>query len=103
MFARIFKIGKTATQSGTARAEHWILEFDSNESKKIEPLMGWTGSNNTQSQVKLTFENKDAAAAYAERHGLVYTVMESHSRKPIIRKNGYGENFATNRKTSWTH
>ena len=103
MFARIFKTGKTAMQSGTARAGHWVLEFDSSESKKIDPLMGWTGSNNTQSQVKLTFDNKEAAAAYAEKHGFVYTVVESQRRKPIIRKNGYGENFATNRKTSWTH
>ena len=90
-------------QSGTARAEDWVLEFDSGESKKIDPLMGWTGSNNTQSQVKLTFENRDDAAAYAEKHGILYTIIESQPRQPIIRKNGYGENFATNRKTSWTH
>ena len=103
MLARIFKTGKTAMQSGTSRAEHWVLEFDSSESKKIDPLMGWTGSNNTQSQVKLIFENKDEAAAYAEKHGINYTVIESQRRKAIVRKNGYGENFATNRKTTWTH
>ena len=103
MFARIFKTGQTATQSGTARSENWVLEFDSSESKKIDPLMGWTGSNNTQSQVKLMFKNKEDASAYAEKQGLIYTVIESQRRKPILRKNGYGENFATNRKTSWTH
>jgi NADH dehydrogenase len=65
--------------------------------------MGWTGSDSTQSQVKLTFVTKDEAAAYAEKHGIIYTLIESQRRKQIIRKNGYGENFATNRKTSWTH
>ena len=90
-------------QSGAANSQYWILEFDQGESKKIDPLMGWTGSDSTQSQVKLSFENKEDAISYAENHGLTYTVIENQLRKPIIRKNGYGENFATNRKTSWTH
>ena len=90
-------------QSGTARTDCWLLEFDASEAKKIDPLMGWTGCNNTQSQVRLAFENKENAIAYAEKHGLVYSVTENLVRKPILRKNGYGDNFATNRKTSWTH
>ena len=103
MFARIFKPGKSSTQSGPGKGDHWFLEFDSNESKKIDPLMGWTGSANTQVQVRLKFENKEDAITYAEKHGVAYTITENELRKPIIRKNGYGENFATNRRISWTH
>ena len=103
MIARIFKPSRTAMQSGPAKTEGWVLAFDSGDSKKIDPLMGWTGSSDTQGQVRLTFETKEEALAYAEKHGLAYTITESDVRKPIIRKNGYGENFATNRKVSWTH
>ena len=59
MIARIFKPGKTAMQSGKAKTDEWILEFYSAEEKKIDPLMGWTGSGDTQSQVKLKFLSKD--------------------------------------------
>ena len=103
MRARIFKPTKSAMQSGQANTACWVLEFDKDDIKKIDPLMGWTGSSNTLSQVRLTFKTKEDAALYAETHGLSYTVIESQVRKPVIRKNGYGENFATNRKISWTH
>ena len=103
MMARIFKPSKSAMQSGPAKTDMWVLEFDTNSSKKIEPLMGWTGSSDTQGQVRLTFETKEEALAYVEKHGLAYTITENDVRKPIVRKNGYGENFATNRKVSWTH
>ena len=103
MRARIFKPSKTAMQSGPAKVNEWVLEFDVEDSKAIDPLMGWTGSSNTQSQVRLKFERKDDAVTYAEKRGLLYTVIDSEVRRPVIRKNGYGENFATNRKISWTH
>ena len=103
MLVRIFKSSKTATQSGVANSQNWLLEFDSGRTKSLDPLMGWTGSNSTQTQVRLTFDNKEEAIAYVEKNGLPYVVIENHPRKAIIRKNGYGENFATNRKFSWTH
>ena len=103
MIARIFKPGKTAMQSGKARTDEWVLEFSSTEKKKIDPLMGWTGSSDTQSQVRLKFISKEAAIAYAEGNGLLYSVHENKERKHVIRKNGYGEIFATNRRGAWTH
>ena len=103
MHARIFKPSKTAMQSGPARTTVWFLEFDGENSKKIDPLMGWTSSGETQTQIRLTFDSKEAAVAYAEKRGLTYTITENQPRKPVVRKNGYGENFATNRRLSWTH
>ena len=103
MLARIFKPSKSAMQSGPAKVDAWYLEFDSGNAKKLEPLMGWTGSSDTQRQVRLLFQSKEEAINYAENNGLPYTLTESTQRKPIIRKGGYGENFATNRKISWTH
>ena len=65
--------------------------------------MGWTSSADTQSQVKLSFDSKQAALDYAEDNGIDATVTEPKKRKPVIRQGGYGENFATNRRGSWTH
>ena len=103
MVVRIFKPARTAMQSGTAKVDRWVLEFDSNGSKKLDPLMGWTGSTSTQTQVRLLFDKKQDAIDYANRKGLAYVINENQPRKLIIRKNGYGDNFATDRRTSWTH
>jgi hypothetical protein len=65
--------------------------------------MGWTSSNDTQAQVKLTFDSKEAALDYAEAKGIDVTVQEPKPRKLNIRQGGYGENFATNRRGAWTH
>lgn len=42
MEARIYQPTKTAMQSGKANTRFWVLEFEPEECKKIEPLMGWT-------------------------------------------------------------
>jgi hypothetical protein len=65
--------------------------------------MGWTSSNDTQSQVKLRFDSKEAALEYAQENGIEAVVSEPKTRKANIRAGGYGENFATHRRTVWTH
>jgi NADH dehydrogenase len=80
-----------------------VLEIVQSEAREVDPLMGWTGSSDTASQVRLNFDSKDAALAYARERGLEYTLVEPKPRKPVIRSRGYGENFATNRRGAWTH
>lgn len=103
MRARIYQPAKTAMQSGTAKTHQWVLEFAPAEARNVDPLMGWTGSGDTQSQVRLRFETREAAEAYATEKGIAYEVTLPHVRKPNIRPRGYGENFATDRKEVWTH
>lgn len=103
MRARIYKPARTAMQSGTARTRNWVLEFPQASSREVDPLMGWTSSADTQSQVRLRFESKEAALEYARDHGIDAVVQEPKKRKPVIRPRGYGENFATDRRGSWTH
>lgn len=103
MRARIYKPAKTAMSSGTAKTKNWILEFSKDSAREIDPLMGWTGSSDTQSQVRLSFDSKEAALDYAADNGIEATVSEPKSRKANIRAGGYGENFATNRRGAWTH
>ncbi len=103
MLARIYQPARNAMQSGTAKTHHWVLEFAPASAREVDPLMGWTSSDDTQSQVRLRFDTKSAAIEYAEDHGLTYTVSEPKTRKPNIRPGGYGDNFATNRRAVWTH
>ena len=103
MRARIYQPAKTAMQSGTAKTHQWVLEFAPASERDIDPLMGWTSSTDTQSQVRLKFETREAAEAYAAEKGIEYDLVEPKPRKPVIRARGYGENFATDRKGAWTH
>ncbi|PSL18172.1 ETC complex I subunit [Shimia abyssi] len=103
MIARIYQPARTAMSSGSAKTRDWVLEYAQGEARDIDPLMGWTGSGDTQSQVTLRFPTKKAALEYAREKGIEVEVVEPHKRKPNIRAGGYGENFATNRKGPWTH
>jgi len=103
MRARIYRPARTAMQSGTANVRNWILEFEPQSTREIDPLMGWTSSADTRSQVRLRFETEEAALAYARQHGIDAVVERPKSRKPVIRPRGYGENFATRRRETWTH
>ncbi len=101
MSARIFSPAKTAMQSGKAKTGHWVLEFDAEKPRKIDPLMGYTTSGDMKSQIRLTFETKEEAIAYADKTGLTYTVQEPKEAKR--RQISYAENFRYDRKIPWTH
>lgn len=103
MRARIYRPARTAMQSGTAKTHDWVLEYAPASARDIDPLMGWTGSADTQTQVKLRFESQAAAEEYARENGIDYVVLPAHDRRPNIRPRGYGENFATDRRGAWTH
>lgn len=103
MRVRIFQPARNAMQSGTARTKGWVLVFPQGEPRGLDPLMGWTSSADTQSQVRLRFATRAEAEAYAKAHGLDYVVTEPQSRAANIRPRGYGENFATDRRAPWTH
>lgn len=103
MRARIYQPAKTAMQSGTAKTHHWVLEFAPASAREVDPLMGWTSSTDTQTQVRLRFDSREAAVAYASANRIDAEVQEPKARKPVIRPRGYGENFATDRRGAWTH
>ena len=101
MTARIYKPSKTAMQSGFANTKDWLLEFELEEPRTVEPLMGWTSSGDMKQQLRLQFETKEEAIAYCERHAIAYQVSEP---KPVERRLiSYSENFAFNRRGAWTH
>ena len=103
MNARIFQPARTAMSSGTAKTKHWVLEFTADQARQVDPLMGWTSSSDTQAQVRLQFDSKEAAIEYAQTKGIDAVVTEPKKRRANIRPGGYGENFATNRRGAWTY
>jgi NADH dehydrogenase len=103
MRARIYQPARTAMQSGTARTHHWVLEYMPAAPREIDPLMGWTSSSDTQSQVRLRFPTREAAEAYARAHGIDAVTELPKTRRPNIRPGGYGDNFAPGRREAWTH
>ncbi|MEM9716775.1 MAG: ETC complex I subunit [Pseudomonadota bacterium] len=103
MLAKIYRPARSAMTSGAAKTKEWVLEYAPDAPRKIDPLMGWIGNSDMKQQIKMQFESKDAAIAYAEANGIPFQVVEPKSRKHVVRKGGYGENFATNRRGAWTH
>lgn len=103
MRVRIYQPARNAMQSGTARTKSWVLDFPPADQRGIDPLMGWTSSDDTQSQVRLHFDSREEAESYARDKGLDYIVQEPKKRAANIRPRGYGENFATDRRVPWTH
>ena len=101
MTARIYKPAKTAMQSGTGKTKEWVLDYEPEQPREIEPLMGWTSSGDMRQQVHLRFETVEEATAYCERHGIAYQIF--HSRPPARRVMSYADNFAFNRRDPWTH
>ncbi|MDZ4739526.1 MAG: ETC complex I subunit [Alphaproteobacteria bacterium] len=101
MLARIHRPARNAMQSGQANTKDWVLEFEPEEARRIDPLMGWTGSGDMKGQVRLSFETRDEAVAYAQRHRIPFQVFEPKETKRSVR--AYADNFKFGRKDNWTH
>ncbi len=91
MSARIYQRPKNAMQSGKARTDQWLLEFEPAMAKRPDPLMGWAGSGDTQAQVVLTFASAEEAKAYADRYGIDVHVIPTPPRR--LKLQSYADNF----------
>src|SRR6202171_6582882 len=101
MTARIFKPAKNAMQSGTAITKEWRLDYEPEQPRVIEPLMGWTSSGDMKQEVTLRFDTKEEAADYGEREAIPSQVIEP--KEPARRPAAYADNFAFRRAEPWTH
>ena len=91
MPARLYQRYKNAMQSGKARTDEWVLEFESRRPKRPDPLTGWSGGAETQEQVKLAFPSVEAAQAYAERNRIDYHLVPAG--QPKLKLQAYADNF----------
>ena len=101
MHVRIYRPSKTATQSGTGNTHRWLLEYAPSEPRRPDPLMGWTSSGDTRTQLRLYFDTEAEAVAYARKNGLSYELIEPQER--TVRPKAYADNFRYDRIGRWTH
>ncbi len=101
MPARIYKPAKNAMQQGNAATRDWVLEYEPEHSRTIEPLMGWTSSAETRTQVRTSFATKEEAVAFATSHGIAFRLEQP--QKTELRPKSYAENFKFGRSDRWTH
>jgi len=88
-------------QSGLARTKDWVLDFEPEKPRRPDPLMGWAGHGDMHQQIRMEFDTKEEAVAYATRNGIAYTLYEPKPRA-MVRKS-YGDNFKFGRIGTWTH
>jgi hypothetical protein len=95
MTARIYRPTKTAMQSGRAKTHLWVLDFEPQDAQRVDSLMGWSGSGDTERQLTLRFDTADEAVAYATKLGLDYTVVEPQAA--TLKLKAYADNFRYDR------
>jgi len=93
--ARIYRPAKSAMQSGRAQTRKWLLEYEPASRRDPDPLMGWSSARDTLNEVQLRFDSLDEAVAFANKHGLDYTVIEPQPRTPKVKS--YADNFRYDR------
>jgi len=101
MLARIYRPTKNAMQSGKANTKMWALEFQPDSARWPDALMGWTQTTDLNGQVRVPFDTKEEAVAYAQKHNIPFQIIEPKPARRIIK--AYADNFAANRKIPWTH
>ena len=101
MAARIYQPAKSAMQQGLGQAREWVLDYAPERPREIEPLMGWTSSADTKSQIRMSFATKEEAIAFATRHGIAFRLEEP--QKTELRPKSYAENFQVRPPDRWTH
>jgi hypothetical protein len=101
MLARIYRPARNVMQAGQARTKRWVLEYEPQSPRRIDPLMGWTSADDMRQQVSLEFGTVEEAMAYAENNGIAYQLFEPHNPSP--KSKSYSDNFRFDRKIPWTH
>lgn len=89
--ARIYQPAKSAMTSGMRNTKKWVLEFQSDSAAFADPLMGWTGSQDTTRQIRLRFNTLDEALAYAKKYNIKAEILPVHPRGRVIQ--AYANNF----------
>jgi len=98
---RVYQPRKNAMQSGRARTQQWLVEFEPGAQVKNDNLMGWVGCGDTRNQLRMRFPTREEAVAFCEKNELDFYVSEPKSRTTKIK--AYADNFSHGRDKNWTH
>lgn len=93
--ARIYKPNRSTMQAGRAKSNNWVLEFEPRGKRYLEPIMGWTGTQLTKTQLQLRFQTKEEAIAYAKRNNIDFILVPPHQFRQLPKS--YSHNFAADK------
>ena len=89
--ARIVEEQRKTTHAGKAKVGRWTLEYERKEALQPDPLTGWAGSGDTNTQLRLSFDSKDEALAYAATKGLEVHLVPAPPA--TLKLQAYADNF----------
>jgi len=93
----IFSPARMATTQGLANLDQWRIQLD-NQAKWENPLMGWTSTadvmENVLSNDGLRFDTREEAAAFCEKHGWKYEILERNEMVTGRLPKAYSDNFS---------
>ena len=81
-------------QSGQGHVHQWTLQWKNRE-RWSNPLMGWTSTADPLSNVKLNFDSKEDAIAYASKNGWKFETRKDVSESTLAPQElkGYNDNY----------
>ena len=92
MKVKIFQPAKSAMQSGKNNSKKWlVMPIEKTNVRSINPVMGWVSSDDTSSQLKFDFSNKEEAISFAKSQNFEYEIHEPKTSS--IKKKSYAANF----------
>ena len=79
-------------QSGKRNTKNWMLSpVEEIKTRSLNPLMGWTSCDDTQTQLHFSFSTKEDAIDYAQTEGFEFTVEEP--KQSSLKQKSYAANF----------
>jgi hypothetical protein len=88
----IYQQSKSAMQSGMQNVKKWLLiPVEENNSRSISSLMNWISSDNTKTQLRFEFKNKEDAIEFAKSQNFEYQIQQP--KRKLIKQKSYAQNF----------
>lgn len=92
MKVKILRPTKSAMQSGKKNMKKWLmLPVEENDIRSINQTMGWISADNTSSQLRFEFSNKEDAVKFAQEKGFEYEIIEP--KTATVKQKSYAANF----------
>ncbi len=71
-----------SVMTSAPRPNYWVLEFEPSRPLWIEPLMGYTSSDDPYRSIRLKFPDRQSAIDFVERNDWSYVVREDAPPRP---------------------
>ena len=87
---------------GARRHARWVWSTSRRARREADPLMGWTSSGDTSSQLRLVLRQRGRGGRLSPRSRACPTACEEPQERQL-RPKAYADNFRYDRVGRWTH